>query len=212
MDRTILFAVVCILFLARDARLVVSRPWVFVVAVPVALTTTVACAMTAELLSGAELQRWAEDRRFWMTALGVDGLQSFRSSRWRRRAVRSDWIMLLPGPMLCMALMHVCHFALARIDGGTGLIVGLAFGVSWVVTVGLALVIRTLPAGQSDGVRLASFAHFAALLSIPFLALSQGTAHSIDWAVTGGVMGTVILLVGASFAWHQSGHSRKIEP
>ncbi len=213
MSQTILFASVCVLFSARDARVVASRPRLFLVYVPILLGMTTACAMAAEFLSEAEVQQLARDRRFWGLALAVHGLQALRSWRRSRLPVLPDWRMLLPGPVLCLALIDISHSVLARVDGGSGFAVGLALGTIIGLVVGLVLLSRAVPTGRSGAIRCVLIAQVTALLVIPVLALPDKPVETqaIDWTVTGVVLGSVALLVGASFAWHQFRQRPRIE-
>ncbi len=205
MAHTIPFVLVCILFLVRDARLVASRPRLFFACVPIILATIIGCATVAESLSVTEVRQLTQDHRYWTVAVVVDGFQLFRSLRLSRLGAPADWGLLLPGAVVCLALVNLCHFVLTRVDGGTGMDIGLAVGSAWVLAVGLIQRVRVLRTDPRPSIRFVTVAHFVALASVPALALPETASGTLtfDWIATGGVLGAVVLLVGASVVWHQ---------
>lgn len=207
MDHRIVFAAVYLLFLVRDTRLIADRPRLFWGYAPILFITTVACAMTAESLSYDEVLGLAKNSRFLIFGVLIHGIQAARSFQRCRRGENPGWRAFAPGPMLCVTFISTSHFALAQIDGSTGLAVGLGLGAAYGALLGLLFPARgwvqtLMPANP---LRFVAFSHFASMLLVAVLALPEVPVgrQAVDWMITGLVLGAVALLFGASFAWHR---------
>lgn len=208
MDRSLIFGAAVILFCVRDARLLAAQRRLVVVFVPMLLAVSVGCGLVAERLSATEARDLLADVRFWLPAATVHAALSFRSGRRSLMARPADWLSIMPAPVLCVAMIGAGRQALAGLDGVAGLHVGLMIGSVYGCAVALLVTSRLCGKDVSAPLRFASIAHVSALLLVPALAAPDRplAAQSVDWLVTGLVLGSVLVILGASLAWHRMRH------
>ena len=208
MDRSLIFGAAVILFCVRDARLLATQRGLFVAFVPILLAVAAGCGLLAERLSESEARELLADIRFWLPAASIHALLSFRSGRRSLLARPPDWLSIMPAPVLCVAMIGAGRQSLTAFDGVAGLQVGLVIGGAYGCAVALLVVSRLCGKDALASLRFASIAHVSALLLVPALAAPDRplTAQSVDWLVTGLVLGSVLVIFGASLVWHRIRH------
>ena len=208
MDLRLVFGAAVILFCVRDARLLAARRRLFIAYVPMLLAVAAGCGLVAERLSASEAREILADVRFWLPAALIHAALSFRSGRRSVLAEPGDWLSIMPAPVLCVAMIGAGRQALASLDGPVGLQVGLVLGAAYVCAVALLVASRLCGRDATESLRFASIAHASALLLVPALAVPDRplAVQSVDWLVTGLVLGSVLTILGASLAWHRMRH------
>ncbi len=206
MDRSLVFGAVAVLFCIRDARLLRVRPRLAFAYGPMLLLAGAMCGLAAESLSADGALAVVLDVRFWLPAIAVHAALSYGSARRSRLGKPPDWLSVLPGPVLCAAMVGAGRLALARIDDSSGLATGLALGCAFAGASGLVAATGLLGRDAAGSLRFAAVTHLSALLVVPALAAPESplAAQPVDWRVTAlvlGAVGTVLLL---SFAWHRA--------
>ena len=205
MDRSLVFGAAVVLFCVRDARLLAARRRLFAPYFPMLLAAAAGCGLLAETLSASEARDIIVDPRFWVPAAAIHAALSFRSGRRSHLGKPPDWLSVMPGPVLCVAMVGAGRFALANLADTTGLTVGLALGSAHGTVVALVATSRLLGGNPSESLRFASIAHVSALLLVPALAAPDRplAIQPVDWPATVLVIGSVLLLLGLSVALHR---------
>lgn len=206
MDQSLIFGAAAVVFCFRDARLLAARRGLLLVFGPTLLAAAAGCGLIAETLSATEARELVADVRFWLPAAAIHAALSFRSGRRSLLGRKPDWLSILPTPILCVAMTGSARFALANIDGATGLPVGLALGAIYGLSVALVSTTALARRTPAESMRFASIAHASALMLVPALAIPDRplAAQELDWPATGLVLGSVLVILGASFLWHRS--------